>query len=49
MDAELIMNVKEMQDRKAWLQLRKQGIGGSDAGTTHGAVLLSSGLKRRAR
>lgn len=45
MDAELIMNVKEMQDRKAWLQLRKQGIGGSDAGTIMGYNPWSSPFK----
>lgn len=31
MDAELIMTVKEMEDRKAWLKMRTMGIGGSDA------------------
>ena len=31
MDAELIMTVKEMEDRDAWLKMRTQGIGGSDA------------------
>lgn len=36
MDAELIMTVKEMEDRNAWLDMRKQGIGGSDAGTIMG-------------
>lgn len=31
MSCELIMTVEEMQDRKAWLQMRRTGIGGSDA------------------
>lgn len=31
MSCELIMTVEEMQDRKAWLEMRKTGIGGSDA------------------
>lgn len=31
MDAELIMTVKEMENRNAWLKMRTQGIGGSDA------------------
>ena len=31
MDAELIMTVKETEDRNAWLKMRTQGIGGSDA------------------
>ncbi|WP_278947755.1 YqaJ viral recombinase family nuclease [Megasphaera elsdenii] len=45
MEAELIMNVKEMQNRKAWLQLRKLGIGGSDAGTIMGYNPWSSPFK----
>lgn len=36
MDAELIMTVKQMQDHNAWLDMRKQGIGGSDAGVIMG-------------
>lgn len=36
MDAELIMTVKQMQDRNAWLKMRRMGIGGSDAGTIVG-------------
>ena len=36
MDAELIMTVKQMQDHSAWLDMRKQGIGGSDAGAIMG-------------
>lgn len=36
MDAELIMTVKEMEDRSAWLKMRMAGIGGSDAGTIVG-------------
>ena len=36
MDAELIMTVKQMQDRDAWLKMRMAGIGGSDAGTIVG-------------
>lgn len=36
MDAELIMTVKQMQDHNAWLDMRKQGIGGSDAGAIMG-------------
>ena len=36
MDAQLIMNVHQMQDRAAWLKLRNEGIGGSDAGTIVG-------------
>lgn len=31
MDAELIMNVKQMQNHDAWLDMRKKGIGGGDA------------------
>lgn len=31
MDAKLIMTVAEMQDRDAWLKMRRMGIGGSDA------------------
>ena len=31
MDAKLIMTVKEMEDRNAWVKLRNSGIGGSDA------------------
>lgn len=33
---ELIMTVEQMQDEKAWLELRKSGIGGSDAGAILG-------------
>lgn len=36
MEAELIMRVQQMQDRKSWLALRTMGIGGSDAGTIVG-------------
>lgn len=36
MDAELIMTVKQMQAHSAWLDMRKQGIGGSDAGAIMG-------------
>lgn len=36
MDAELIMNVKQMQNHDAWLDMRKKGIGGSDAGAIMG-------------
>lgn len=31
MSCELIMTVEEMQDRSKWLEMRKTGIGGSDA------------------
>lgn len=31
MDCNLVMTVKEMQDKEAWLNMRKQGIGGSEA------------------
>lgn len=31
MDAELIMTVKQMENRDAWLKMRMAGIGGSDA------------------
>lgn len=31
MNANLIMTVEEMKDRKAWEKLRNIGIGGSDA------------------
>lgn len=34
---ELIMTVKEMQDRDTWLKIRTSGIGGSDAGTIMGS------------
>jgi putative phage-type endonuclease len=36
MSCELIMTVEEMQDRKAWLEMRKTGIGGSDAAVVLG-------------
>ena len=36
MSCELIMTVEEMQDRKAWLEMRKQGLGGSDAAVVVG-------------
>ena len=36
MDAELIMTVKQMQNHDAWLDMRKKGIGGSDAGAIMG-------------
>lgn len=36
MEARLIMTVKEMQDRDAWLAKRREGIGGSDAGAIMG-------------
>lgn len=29
--AKLIMTVEEMQDRSKWLEMRKSGIGGSEA------------------
>ena len=34
--AKMIMTVAEMADRHAWLKMRTQGIGGSDAGTIVG-------------
>ena len=34
--AKMIMTVAEMADRDAWLKMRTQGIGGSDAGTIVG-------------
>ena len=34
--AKMIMTVAEMADRNAWLKMRTQGIGGSDAGTIVG-------------
>ena len=34
--AELVMTVEEMKDRKAWLELRNSGLGGSDAATLVG-------------
>lgn len=36
MSCELIMTVEEMQDRKAWLDARRQGLGGSDAAVVLG-------------
>lgn len=36
-NCELIMTVKQMEDRDAWLKIRTSGIGGSDAGTIMGA------------
>lgn len=36
MDAKLIMTVKEMEDKNAWVKLRNSGIGGSDAGVIAG-------------
>lgn len=36
MSCDLIMTVEEMQDRKAWLEMRKQGIGGSEAAVVLG-------------
>ncbi len=36
MDAELIMTVKQMENRDAWLKMRMAGIGGSDAGAIMG-------------
>lgn len=36
MSCELIMTVEEMQDREAWLKMRKTGIGGSDAAVVLG-------------
>ena len=36
MSCELIMTVEEMQDRKAWLEMRKTGIGGSDCAVVLG-------------
>ena len=53
MDAELIMTVKQMQNHDAWLDMRKQGIGGSDAGAIMGynpwTSRSLSGWKRRDR
>ena len=34
--AKLIMTIKQMQDRKAWLNLRKEGLGGTDAAVIMG-------------
>lgn len=45
MDAELIMTVKEMEDRNAWLKMRMAGIGGSDAGAIMGYSKWSSPFK----
>lgn len=42
MDARLIMSVKNMQDRSKWLELRKKGIGGSEAATIMGYSPWSS-------
>lgn len=36
MDCKMIMSVKDMQDRGAWLDARRRGIGGSDAGIIAG-------------
>ena len=36
MEAELIMSVRDMQDKKLWHWMRNNGIGGSDAGTIVG-------------
>lgn len=36
-NCELIMTVKQMEDRDAWLKIRTSGIGGSDAGTIMGS------------
>lgn len=36
MSCELIMTVEEMQDRKAWLEMRRTGLGGSDCAVVLG-------------
>ena len=36
MDCKVIMNVEQASDRKAWLEARKKGIGGSDAASVLG-------------
>lgn len=45
MDAELIMTVKQMENRDAWLKMRMAGIGGSDAGAIMGYSPWSSPFK----
>ena len=45
MDAKLIMTVKQMQDRNAWLKMRRMGIGGSDAGAIMGYSKWSNPFK----
>ena len=35
-DCKQIMTVREMENRKNWLDVRAQGIGGSDAGAILG-------------
>lgn len=44
MTAKLIMTVEQMQDRQAWLKLRNNGLGGSDAATVLGVSPWKSAL-----
>lgn len=45
MDAKLIMTVDQMKNHDAWLNMRKQGIGGSDAGVIAGLNKYKSPLQ----